>query len=455
MKTYQPLVRLSLAQIKRDSKLSPRKETDPNTAEAYAECFDQLPPIEVFKIPGETQYYLVDGWHRYRAAEILKLEEVEVQAFAGTMEQAREYALLANLRHGLPLTRKEKRHVIAEFLKLHPERSNSWIAGDLGTTTHTIINIRTELEESNNLVVYKVLIGRDGKERPRTIEQPKKEETTEEPETTAEDGDDEETEELEVEEPELPSIPMLGVYELDKVHQADCLIGLMGLPENSIDLVFADPPYNLGKDYGGEFKDRKERDEYFKWCFDWFKEVQRVLRDGGAFYLMHYPEVAAQWKWQLDGLFGLFTFQRWLSWVYPSNIGHGKDNWRRSHRTILYYVKGDGAAFFDGEADPQPYKNPDDIRVAHLGKRGTTPYDWWEYDLVKNVSKDKKAWPNQLPVSLVERIVLSSCPPGGIVCDPFMGSGTTASAAIRSERSWIGFDTQVEACRITMERVRE
>ena len=177
----------------------------------------------------------------------------------------------------------------------------------------------------------------------------------------------------------------------------------------------------------------------------------RALKAGGAFYLMHYPEMAAQWKQQLDNI---LIFRRWITWIYPSSIGHSGDNWRRSHRVVLYYVKGTKPAYFDGEADPQPYKNPDDVRVKHLGKEGTTPYDWWEYDLVKNVSKDKQDWPNQLPLDLVKRIVLSSCPEGGIICDPFIGSGTTAVAATKSNRRWIGFDTQAKACQITEERVK-
>ena len=69
----------------------------------------------------------------------------------------------------------------------------------------------------------------------------------------------------------------------------------------------------------------------------------------------------------------------------------------------------------------------------------------WVYNLVKNVSKDKTSWPNQIPVALVERIIKVSCPPDGIVCDPFMGSGTTAVAAVKNNRKWIGFDIMAES----------
>jgi len=452
-------MKLRLKQIERDSKLSPRTKTDVEIAKGYADCFDQLPPIVVFKIPDKSNYLLVDGWHRYRAAEILKLEEIEVEARFGTLEQAEEYALLANLKHGLPLTRKERQGVIEKFLKLHFERTNNWISVDLGVHQDTVKRIRRKLEERLQIRIVKIFIGKDGREYPRTIERPKKEiqetEKAEEAEADSDEEekqkiDEEENQEISSDESKTPPIPTLGVYELNKVHQVDCLEGFMGLPEASIDLVFADPPYNLSKNYGEGFKDKKEESEYLSWCVHWFWGAYRVLKPGGAFYLMHYPEVAAQWKQQLDGL---FTFQRWLSWVYPSNTGQTNDNWRRSHRTILYYIRGNKPAFFEGEADLQPYKNPNDKRVAHLGKEGTTPYDWWEYNLVKNVSESKTSWPNQLPLDLIKRIIVTSCSPDGIVCDPFIGSGTTAEAAIEANRSWIGFDLQSKACAITMKRV--
>jgi ParB-like chromosome segregation protein Spo0J len=225
-----------LNQIQRDIKFSPRIEqgTVKEIAEDYANCFDQLPPIVVFKVPDRDKYILVDGWHRYRAAEILKLEEVEVDKKTGSLEEAKEHALLSNLKHGLPLTRKEKRHVIEEFLKLYPGRSNSWIAGDLGTTHPTVSNIRKELEAGCKINTLEILIGKDGKEYPRTIEQPKQEK--EEDKIVKEEVIEEKGQSSES---KVSIIPMLGIYQLNKAHQVNCIEGLAGLPENSLDLVFA------------------------------------------------------------------------------------------------------------------------------------------------------------------------------------------------------------------------
>ncbi len=442
-------MKLSLKLIKTDEKLSPRVDegTDAGTVAAYAECFDQLPPIVVFKVPDQTHYLLADGWHRFHAAKKLEREEIEVEARAGSYNDAKEFALLANLKHGRPLTRKEKRHVIGEFLKLHPERANKWIASDLGSDKKTVEVIRIKLEENSGgeFPLLTTLTGKDGKGYPRKIEKaPIQLDLEEQPEP-------EEPETTEDPEPDPPPIPTLGKYQLNAIHQADCVEALLGLPEASIDLFFTDPPYNIGVKYGETNPDKDPNEQYFSWCSQWFMGIYRALKPGGALYLMHYPEVAARWLQMLP----MFAFRHWISWVYNSNIGHSTGNWSRSHRAILYLVKGDSPSFFDGKADPQPYKNPDDIRIKHLPDEGTTPYDWWEYNLVKNVSKDKTSWPNQLPLDLVKRIILSSCPEDGIACDPFMGSGTTAVAAIETGRNWLGFDKEKKACETTQQRIQE
>lgn len=436
-------MKLKLNQIRKDIALSPREDTSPEVVEDYMTCFEQLPPIVVFKVPDQSNYLLADGWHRLAAAGRLNLEEIEVEARAGSYEDAKEYALLANLRHGRPLTRKEKRGVIGKFLKLHPERANQWIAKDLGCDKNTVEAIRVELESGCEIHTLNSLTGKDGKQYPRVIDKPKKEET--EPEIETEEPSEPEV----LPELEPPSIPTLGMYQLNKAYQVDCVEGLFNLPEASIDLIFTDPPYNIGVKYGKSSNDKMLTEQYFAWCSQWFMGCYRTLKPGGSFYIMHYPEVVAKWL----QLLSMFTFKRWISWIYNANMGQSGSNWSRAHRTILYVVKGDAASFFDGEADPQPYKNPDDVRIKHIGKEGTTPYDWWEYNLVKNVSRDKTSWPNQLPVDLVKRIIVSSCPKDGVVCDPFMGSGTTAVAANETGRQWIGFDIEKDAQNIISQRV--
>jgi site-specific DNA-methyltransferase (adenine-specific) len=84
-----------------------------------------------------------------------------------------------------------------------------------------------------------------------------------------------------------------GFLALNTVHVMDCLGGMERLPHEYVDLVFADPPYNIGVDYGNGSSSLDRHDAYYDWCSEWFRAVERVLRQGGTFYLMHYPEHVA------------------------------------------------------------------------------------------------------------------------------------------------------------------
>jgi len=243
--------------------------------------------------------------------------------------------------------------------------------------------------------------------------------------------------------------------DLNKVYIMDCIGGMNRLPHDYVDLVFADPPYNIGVDYGNGSPWADKHDAYADWCYEWFRGVERILKPGGAFYLVQYPEACVYLLPRLQAL--RLNLQRWIVWHYPTNIGQSPNNWTRSHRAILFCTKGNTPAYFDGLADPQPYRNPTDKRIIENMKEraGVVPYDVWTYNLVKNVSNDKTSWPNQIPVPLIERIVKVSCPPQGIVCDPFMGSGSTAVAAKKSQRQWIGFDIIPDSRKETERRVGE
>jgi len=216
-------------------------------------------------------------------------------------------------------------------------------------------------------------------------------------------------------------------------------------------MVFADPPYNIGVNYGDTSLDRHEA--YFDWCSEWFRAVKRILRPGGAFYVMHYPEYCAYWLPRLRAI--RLTFQRWITWHYHSNVGQSPNNWTRSHRAILYCVKGHTPKTFNGLADPQPYQNPTDKRIQENLKRrpGVVPYDVWEYNLVKNVSQQKEPTPNQLPEALLRRIILTSSNEGDLVVDPFVGSGTTIVVAKQEKRQYIGFDINADYIEVARRRL--
>ena len=162
---------LSIDQITVDHTLNVRAAIDEETVERYAAVFDRLPPVIVYHLPGDGVYLLADGFHRVEAARRLGFEEIPAEVREGTRDDAEEYALTANVGHGRTLTRAERRRAIARMVRLHPEQSDAWIARDMGVSSNTVRLVREELEATSQIAGFDRLVGADGKERPREIEQ--------------------------------------------------------------------------------------------------------------------------------------------------------------------------------------------------------------------------------------------------------------------------------------------
>jgi len=162
--------KFALNEIVVDSSLNIREKLDEETIERYMECFEQLPPVVVFDIA--EGYLLADGFHRIEAAKRLGLDEIEAEIRQGTRQNAEEFAALANLQHGKPLTRAERRKAVERMLRLHPERANKWIADDMGVSENTVKKYREELESMSQIETLDYFIRKDGKRYPRNIEQP-------------------------------------------------------------------------------------------------------------------------------------------------------------------------------------------------------------------------------------------------------------------------------------------
>lgn len=237
-----------------------------------------------------------------------------------------------------------------------------------------------------------------------------------------------------------------------KLIHGDCLKELPRIPDNSIDLVITDPPFNIGKKYN-TYVDTKSKSEYIKWCEAWLAECVRVLKNGGALYLFNYPENNAYLMPFLDKN---LTFKRWMTWHYPTNTGVSPINFTRSQHSILFYTKGQKPRMFNKKDIAVPYKNPTDKRIRLLiknGSPGRTPYDVFNFNIVKNVSRDKTDHPCQIPVKLLEIFIKASSKPGDIVLDPFGGSFSTAAAAKKLGRNSISIEIDEKYVKIGEERL--
>ena len=210
--------------------------------------------------------------------------------------------------------------------------------------------------------------------------------------------------------------------EKDKIYNCDCLEGMSLLPKGHKYCIVTDPPFNVGYHYN-EYDDNKDEGEYFQWLDDICKGYPVVM--------IHYPEALYKFAFQI----GQFP-DRVVSWVYNSNTP-------RQHRDIAFFgIKPDFTKV------RQPYKNPEDKRIAQRiaeGHEGGMLYDWWEINQVKNVSKDKagEIHPCQMPVDVMRRVV-GILPEDYVIVDPFMGSGTTAVACIKEKRHFIGFELNAD-----------
>lgn len=220
--------------------------------------------------------------------------------------------------------------------------------------------------------------------------------------------------------------------ELDKIYNIDCADGLQNLPQGHKYCIVTDPPFNIGYHYN-EYKDRMDEGEYYKWLAKLIGDLPCVI--------IHYPE----------SLYKLsFTMQRFptkvLSWCYNSNTP-------KQHRDIAFFgIKPDMSKV------KQPYKNPNDKRIRERianGSKGASIYDWMVINQVKNVSKkdfNGTKHPCQMPEEVMRRIV-GVIPDDYVILDPFVGSGTTAVAAIANKKHFIGFELNEQYAKMAEHRI--
>ena len=225
------------------------------------------------------------------------------------------------------------------------------------------------------------------------------------------------------------------------------------MPLKNIQTVIVDPPYNINFNYGKNFKDNIDPEEYKQLMYDVSDLSYKSTKDDSSMFIINYPEIIAELFQTLKKT--EWNIHQWISWVYPSNIGHSKKKFTTAHRSILWLVKDNPKVNID--AVIQPYKNPTDRRVRELiksGKKGTHLYDWWEINLVKNVSKDKKQYVNQIPSEVLKRLILTTTDSKDKVLDPMCGTGSAAIEAAKLKRSGIGIDINSELIKIWNENIK-
>ena len=229
---------------------------------------------------------------------------------------------------------------------------------------------------------------------------------------------------------------MLPADYRNRVFQRDVIKVLRELPDNSVDMIYGDPDYNVGVDYHGT-KFKRSWEAYIRWYSQLAQECMRVLKSDGNLFLINYPRQNA-WL-RVKTLDALATEVHDYVWVYNTNIGHSRRHFTTGHRSILHATKSKRNRFYK-EQVVQPYKNPQDKRIlARIknGHAGRMPYSWFYFDLVKNVSREKTFHACQILLKLFEMLIQASTKEGDSVFVLFGGSGSEVLAAKRLQRCFL------------------
>ncbi|HYM31370.1 MAG TPA: site-specific DNA-methyltransferase [Candidatus Cybelea sp.] len=227
----------------------------------------------------------------------------------------------------------------------------------------------------------------------------------------------------------------------------DAAESMAALPPRSVDLVLADPPYNLGKDYGNN-RDVRAWADYESFTRAWLTEAVRVLKPTGSLYVFMGVRFIGRLQLMLEEDFGLL-FNGWISWHYTQGMGR-KRGFSPRHEDILYFTRGADFTF-----------NLDDVRVPQKYYRrrnnmaGANPGDVWQFSHVHYCSGERRPHPTQKPEALIERILRASSNADDLVLDPFLGSGTTARVAQALGRRCVGIDVNPDYIAMAKARLAE
>ena len=223
-----------------------------------------------------------------------------------------------------------------------------------------------------------------------------------------------------------------------KIIPGDCLEVMATLRAGSVRLIFADPPYNQGVDYGPHHDDEMTPAAYLAWCQSWFNAAVRLLTPDGSLWLL----VSHEWAWQLVPIAkgaGL-DLRQWVTWYETFGVNCTR-KFNRTSRPLLWFVRNPARFVFN----PDAVRRLSDRQTKYNDKRanpdGKLWDDVWTIPRVAGTHGERiRDFPTQLPVRLLRPIVGCASDPGDLVLDPFAGSGTSGQAAVELGRRYTGIE---------------
>lgn len=273
---------------------------------------------------------------------------------------------------------------------------------------------------------------------------------------------------------------------LGQIHCGDCIAGMNDLPEGSVDLAFADPPFNIGYKYD-VYDDRMAVEDYLKWSHDWMSAVYRALKPDGTFWLAIGDDFAAELKVEAQKI-GFHT-RSWVIWYYTFGV-NCTNKFTRSHTHLLYFIKDRQNFTFRSEAlenrvpsarmlvyndkrtNPKG-RLPDDTWIIPPANSGPVPETFalrpqdvqecfsagesdWYFSRVAGTFKERAGFHGcQMPEQLLGRIIRTCSEENEVVMDPFSGSASTLIVARKLGRRFLGFELSEDYARMGRARLEE
>lgn len=240
----------------------------------------------------------------------------------------------------------------------------------------------------------------------------------------------------------------------------DCIEGMRSLPDGFCNLIIADPPYNLSKDFG-PYKETERRAEWKDWTRNWLSETFRLLsEDGNIFvYGIHHHQCWVQCMMYELG----FLYRRQIIWHYENGFaGYGKRSLNANYEPLLWFSKSDRYIYHPIR---EPYKSQERLKhpITKNGKvwqpnpEGRMAGDIWSFPVLagRRFADEKVDHPTQKPLSISRRIVKHFSNPGDIVLIPFVGSGSECVAAAMEGRAYLGYELNPDYIEIAKQRLHD
>ncbi|HRZ22537.1 MAG TPA: site-specific DNA-methyltransferase [Candidatus Contendobacter sp.] len=250
------------------------------------------------------------------------------------------------------------------------------------------------------------------------------------------------------------------------LYQGDSIQWLASFDSSSVDLIFADPPYNIKK---ADWDTFESQEEYIKWSIQWIAQASRILKPTGSLYVCGFSEILADLKHPASRY---FKSCRWLIWHYKNKANLGND-WGRSHESIIHFRKSEYAQInIDDIRTPYgahtlKYPSHPQAKTSAYGNgmskqrenwtphpKGAKPKDVIDIPTTCNGMGEKTPHPTQKPEELLRKFILASSNEGDLVIDPFSGSGTTIVVAEQLNRRWLGCDLSAQYNQWAIERIK-